>query len=924
MRQPEWIKRVLPRHLHVQLALLFGAMFAVALTSYAMYTAAEQGDAMLDLLRDHTRALTRHIASHAAVAAPTASAADLAAVLQHMPHFPGLLSTAVIASDGRPIVSIRRGNADPSDAEAAALGSLRPPAAGIADAVVVESSDGLPDRIVAWAPIDAKAGGRWARVEVDTLPVRVARAHIITDSLLAATIIILLATAVVYLFMRRPMRAIRLAAKFATDLDRDYGNTIAFEPGPRETEELIYALNRASLQLAEQNDALVEGEKRKGAILEAALDCIISFDGEGRILEFNAAAESVFGYRRAEACDRHFARLLLPDEAQPLFVTGLKRYVDRGVSDIVGQRSEIIAVRKDGSRFAAEIAIAGVDLSERRILTAYLRDISDRKRAVAELLHAKEEAEAANRIKTDFLANVSHEILTPMNAIIGMTELVLDGELSAEQRQRLIVARAAADDLLSLINEILEFSNIDSGRLALENIAFNLRDAVAAAVRRVATRADRKGIELLLRVGEEVPDSVVGDPQRLRQVLLSLLDNAVKFTDRGEVAVEVQRQAQDSDTATLCFSISDTGIGIPATEQEQIFEAFSRADRAATRKLGGAGLGLGLAVSARIVEQMSGGEIWVDSQPGVGSVFSFSARFAVAAEQPTRLPKVSLEGLRVLVVDDSATNRQLLVDMLRGWAMRPMAVADGREAVAAKLQAVEAGDPFRLVLIDGGMPGSDGFDIAAKLGGTGESAAATVLMLTAAGSRGDAARCRELGVRAYLMKPVTQAELLDALVAALSAPADAADALPLITRHSLRESRRSLSVLLADDNAISRTATLRLLEKLGHRVAVAESAASAVAMALAGTYDAILMEPHLRGLGGYEATQRIRQHEVPLGRHTPIVALTARATEREREEYLAAGMDACVAQPVFTPALVAALLDVTGTGTMPPLQSAHG
>jgi two-component system sensor histidine kinase/response regulator len=922
MRQPEWIKRVLPRRLHVQLALLFGAMFAVALTSYALYTAAEQGDAMLGLLRDHTRALTRHIASHAALAAPDASAADLAAALEHMPHFAGLLSIAVVAADGSPIVSFRRGQSAPSDADVAALSKLLPPATGMADTTVVDSTDGQPDRIVGWAPIEAKVGGRWTRVEVDTLPVRQARAHIIADSLMAATIIILLATAVVYLFMRRPMRAIRAAAKFATDLDRDYGNTIAFEAGPRETEELIYALNRASLQLAEQNDALVEGEMRKGAILEAALDCIITFDGEGRILEFNAAAESVFGYRRAEACDRHFARLLLPEDAQPLFVTGLKRYVDRGVSDIIGRRSEIIAVRKDGKRFAAEMAIAGVDLSERRLFTAYLRDISDRTRAVAELLHAKEEAEAANRIKSDFLANVSHEILTPMHAIIGMTELALDGELSADQRQRLSLARSAADDLLTLINEILEFSNIDSGRLALESIPFDLRDAVSAAVRTIAPKADKKGIELLLRLGDEIPASVVGDPQRLRQVLLSLLDNAVKFTDRGEVAVEVRCDANDGDTATLRFSIRDSGIGIPVDEQAHIFDAFSQVDRATTRKLGGPGLGLGLAISARIVKQMNGGEIRVESEPGAGSVFSFSARFGTAAAPPLRLPCVSLEDLRVLVVDDNATNRQLLIDMLRGWAMRPVAVADGREAVAANRQAIESGDPFQLILLDGGMPGSDGFDVAAKLGGTPESAAATVMMLTSAGSRGDAARCRELGVRAYLMKPVTQAELLDALIAALGVPYAAAESAPLITRHSLRETRRSLSVLLADDNEINRSLTPRLLEKLGHRVTVAESGGAAVEMALAGAYDAILMAVRLPGLSGCEAAARIRQLETALGRRTPIIAMTARATDDdEPEECIAAGMDACVDKPVLTPALVAALLEVTGTAVMQSAQA---
>jgi two-component system sensor histidine kinase/response regulator len=916
MREPEWMKRVLPRRLHEQLALLFGVMIAVSLTSYAIYTASEQGDAMLGLLRDHSRALSRHIASHAAAAPVDATPADLGNVLQHMPHFPGLLSVAVIAADGHVIASIQRG--DGGDADSSPAAAQRPPAVGGADTSVVASESGQPDRIVAWAPIDAGPGGRWARVEIGAAPVRDARTHIITDSLTAAAVIILLATAVVYLFMRRPMRAIGIAAKFATDLDRDYGNTIPFEPGPRETEELIYALNRASLQLAEQNEALVEGEKRKGAILEAALDCIITFDSEGRILEFNAAAEAIFGYSRADACDRHFARLLLPEEDQPLFITGLKRYVDRGSSDIVGRRSEIVAVRRDGSRFAAEIAIAGVDLSQRRLFTAYLRDISDRKRAVAEILQAKEEAEAANRVKSDFLANVSHEIRTPMNAIIGLTELALDGALSADQRQHLTMARSAADDLLAFINEILEFSNIDAGRLALESIPFNLRESVAAAVRVVAPKAEKKGIDLQLHIGDDVPASVLGDPQRLRQVLLSLLDNAVKFTDRGEVAVAVLCERCDERAATLRFTIRDTGIGIPGEQQAHIFDAFPPVNRVAARRVGGIGLGLGLAISARIIEQMPAGRIGVDSRPGAGSSFSFSADFPRAGERPRAGSAVALEGLRVLVVEDDAANRQLLVEMLRGWAMRPLAVADATAAAAANRQAIESGDPFRLVLVDGGMPGTDGFAVAESLGAAPDSAAAAVMMLTAAGSRGDAARCRELGIRAYLLKPVTRSELLDALVVALGAPADGR---PLITRHSLRETRRSLSVLVADDDEASRTVTRHLLEKLGHRVTAADDGIAAVELARARSYDVIFMAVQMPGMDGCEASTRIRRQEDPLGRHTPIVAMTDGGGDEARQEYLAAGMDAVVAKPLLTPALVAVLHEATGIIAAPPLQS---
>jgi two-component system sensor histidine kinase/response regulator len=906
MRQPEWIKRVLPRRLHVQLALLFGSMFAVALASYALYTASQQSDAMLDMLREHSRALCRHIARQAAVVPADAGADQLAGVLQRMPPIPGLRSITIVGGDGHTIAAY------PSAGEAAKLSLLRPPGAASADNMVDTDGDGQPDSVAAWAPVDAGGAGRWARVEIDAEPVRAARLHILVDSTLAGLLIILAATAIVYRFMRRPMRAIAVAARFATDLDRDFGSTIAFQPGPRETEDLIYALNRASLQLAEQHEALLEGEKRKGAILEAALDCIITFDSDGRILEFNAAAEQVLGYSRAEACDRHFARLLLPEESQALFMIDLKRFVDRGASEIVGRRREITAVRKDGSRIAAEVAIAGVDLGQRRpLFTAYLRDISDRKRAVAEILRAKEGAEAANRIKSDFLANVSREIRTPMNAIVGMTDLALDGELSPEQRRHLVMARGAADGLLSFIDEILEFSSLDAGRLALEDIPFNLPDAVTAAVRVVEAKAEKKGLDLRLRIADDVPLAVTGDPQRLRQVLLSLLDNAVKFTDHGEVALTVQRDGGDGAASMLRFSVRDTGIGIGAERQTHIFDAFPPVDRVTARHAGGIGIGLGLAIAARIVEQMPGGRISVDSRAGAGSVFSFCARFSHAGAQARSGTTVSLAGLRVLVVENDAANRELLMEMLRGWDMRPLAVADAPAGAAARRQAMAAADPFRLVLVDGGSPDSDGFEVAAELGAGSDPSAAAVIMLTAAGSRGDAARCRELGIRAYLLKPVTGPDLHDALVAALgTAPASAPP--PLITRHSLRETRRSLSVLVADDDDASRTVTCHLLQKLGHRVAQAEGGVAAVVMARAETYDAIFVAPHMPGLDGCETTARIRRYEEPLDRHAAVIAMITEADIGVRDRYLAAGMDAVVVKPLLTPALVAVLNEVNG------------
>ncbi len=1023
VRVIHFLLRVFPRRLHVQLAALFGLMFAAALASYTIYTAEEQGDTVRRLMRNNAQALSEHLAAQAA--RNPGNAGDLEDPLHHLRAFPGLLSVAVVAPDGRVVAAVRR-TAEGGVADGLGVARLDLPQA--AGAQVVTGDDEAPERIVSWAPVGGEAGLGWIRTETDTRPARAARDHILQDSLLVGMLIIVLATVIVYVFMRAPMRAIRTAAAFATDLDQDFGATIPFEHGPQEIEALIYSLNRASLQLAEQREALVEGEKRKGAILDAALDCIITFDRDGRILEFNIAAEAILGYSRAEACDRNFGRLLLPEEEQALFDAGLKRFTDRGRSELIGRRHEIVAVRKDGTRFPAEVTIAPVELGERRLFTAYLRDIgerkqaeerqrdqlrfvrelletiptpvyfqdcdgrflgfnkafesffgirrddwigrdaaglypdgtaeslvqrdhellsaggtqsfelrigdgegkphdtlynkgvftkadgsvagiigivtdiTERKRAETEVLRAKEAAEAASRVKSDFLANMSHEIRTPMNAIIGMTELALDTDLNTEQRDYLGLVKSSADSLLGILNEILDFSKIEAGRMEFETIAFDLRDTIAQVMRTLAPKADAKDLELLLRIAPAVPDMVAGDPLRLRQVLVNLLDNALKFTERGEVALDVDVESREASDVTLHFAVRDTGVGIPPEQHRLIFEAFSQADSSTTRKFGGTGLGL--AISARIVDGMHG-RIWVDSVQGAGSTFHFTCRLGVAAAQPRTVPATPLAGLRVLVVDDNAANRQLLTDMLGGWGMRPVAVADGRAALAASAEAEADGDPIRLALLDGRMPEMDGFSVAEALRGQ-PGAAPTVMMLTSAGSRGDAARCREIGIRAYLLKPVAQSELLGAMMAALGAPQGQGGApRPLITRHSLREARRSLSVLLAEDNPVNRTLATRLLTKLGHRVVAAETGAAAVERAAAGTYDVILMDVQMPELDGFEATARIRRMEAGSGRRTPIIAMTARAMAGDREKCLAAGMDAYVSKPIQTPALVA-------------------
>ncbi len=691
--------------------------------------------------------------------------------------------------------------------------------------------------------------------------------------------------------------------------NRDTELLCASDSLERRVEERTAELEQEVADRQRAQEALHESEGRIRLLLDSTAEAIYGIDREGNITFCNPAVLRLLGYQDADQLLGKYAHKLMhhsradgtpyPIEECPI--------VDSRVSGRAIHLDDEVFWRVDGTSFPVEYWAYPIR-KEGEIVGAVVTflDITKRKLVQASLLEAKEAAEAGSRAKSEFLANMSHEIRTPMNGIIGMTDLALETRLTAEQRDYLGLVKSSADSLLHVINDILDFSKIEAGKLELEKTEFEIRDLFRDTLKTLARRTDDKPLEICARISPDVPKSLIGDPTRLRQLVVNLVGNALKFTQEGNIVLDTKLESIAGKEVRMHISVSDTGMGIPADKQQVIFDSFAQVDGSTTRRFGGTGLGL--TISRQLVELM-GGRIWVESELGKGSTFHFTCNLQLgnaALSAQERIAGQALPGLNVLVVDNNEINREICSEMLTSWGMNPTQASSGKSALDILESAKKEGHPFTLVLLDALMPDVDGFQVLQHIRSNSGLAGAVVMLITANRHTEDLERCRQLGVKECLTKPVGQSELLDAILLALGQTFAEEKLVDTTAPAQQKLSTRKLNILLCEDNAVNQKLAMRLLEKAGHRVTLADTGLKAIATwenAGGAVFDLVLMDIQMPEMDGMEATAKIREMEKKYGGHIPILAMTAHAMRGDREKYLASGMDGYISKPIQPKAL---------------------
>ena len=654
-------------------------------------------------------------------------------------------------------------------------------------------------------------------------------------------------------------------------------------------------------RFASQAKELEGSEQRYRKIIGSTFDAFLGISAAGTIADWNAQARSTFGWTSDEAIGRPIEDFLRLDHESADGEAFLSLMQGRGDFALQARRLEVTARHKSGLFFPAEMSLSAILIGTTTFFAAFVHDVTERKLTERQMEEARQAAEAASQAKSEFVANMSHEIRTPLNGVIGMTDLALETELTREQREYLETVKLSADSLLNVINDILDFSKIEAGKVDLEDIRYDIRECLELTLKTLAVRADEKGLELLCDIGPDIPDAVLGDSGRLRQIVTNLIGNAIKFTSEGEVALHLAAESGRPGEMQLHFTVSDTGIGIAPDKLETIFHSFSQADTSTTREYGGTGLGL--TISRRLVEIM-GGRIWIESELGRGSQFHFTIPLRAAKAIP-KTPEVDaayevLRNVKVLIIDDNRTNRRILEGLLTAWGMLPTAISDGPSALDHLAAANEIGQQYKLILTDMHMPKMDGFSVVRQIQQNTAIPQATIIMLSSGGHRGDAAKCQDLGIAAYLLKPVRQTELREVISRALGGRAEQRIS-QMITQTVLRADRTlhpPLNVLLAEDNLVNQKLAVRLLEKRGHTVTVVDNGREALEATERRVFDLVLMDVQMPEMDGITATVNIRERERTTLVYQPIVAMTALVMQGDRDRCLAARMDGYLSKPL--------------------------